>query len=259
MKSQKVLAFLVTLLISLQICEAQEKTEALLIDEFDKLCSEEVMARYDSFLGELGNNPSAMGYFVFYGDAQREGGNLNFIAFLKDIYPDSRRFDKTRLAVVRGANRPQMHVQFWVVPPGAEAPTPEKEFLREKINSTKIFDKNWADFYKDYGGTTEIYSSSFLELGCEFAPNVREFAKILLADAELTGYLVVYTKFGKGAKRGNQVAAFAVNDLVKNYKAPRSRLRTIYGGSREKPELELWLVPKGDKPPVPKPESKPIK
>jgi hypothetical protein len=46
---------------------------------------------------------------------------------------------------------------------------------------------------------------------------------------------------------------------VNNYKVPRNRLKTIYDGNREEPEIELWFVPKGNKPPTPKPDSKPQK
>lgn len=257
MKLQKAFFFSAVLWFALIPCFGQEKSVAVLHDEFGKICSEDLMSRYDGYMVRLYNEPSAMGYFVFYGEENFEGRNLNFIEYLKSIYPTRRGFDKTKLVLRRGANRPQMHIQFWVVPAGADAPKPVKEFVPEKIASTTLFDKNWADLYRDeYSKRREIYVNGFYDLGCEFSPNVKEFAEILFANPELTGYLVVYTKFGKGAKRGNQVAAFAVRDLVKNYKVPRARLKTIYGDNREEPEIELWLVPKGDKPPAPKPAKK---
>lgn len=237
----------------------QESPKAHLYDEFGKICSEDFMARYDGYLVSLYNDPNSTGYVLFYGDETLEGRNLNFLNALKK-HPEMRKFDKSRFVFRRGENRPQMHIQFWIVPAGAEAPATGKEFVQEKIVTTTLFDKNWADFYRnEYDRKLEIYEPGFLDLGCEFSPNVREFADILLSNPDLNGYLVVYTKFGKGAKRGNQVAAFAVTDLMKNYKVPRNRLKTIYGGNREKPEIELWFVPKGDKPPVPKPDSKPKK
>ena len=260
MELKKIFLVLIVLAASFQICFGQEQRQAFLVDEFGKLCSEEVMARYDGFMVQLGNDPSAAGYFVFYGDEKFEGRNLNFISYLKDIYPNFRKFDKSRLAVLRGENRSQMHIQFWVVPAGANPPTPEKEFIQPKPDKTTLFDKNRADFHKADDGKLEIYSNSFLDyLGCEFSPNVSEFAKTLIDSPELTGYLVIYTKFGKGLKRGNQVSAFAVNDLTRRYKVPRNRLKTIYGGNRENPEIELWFVPKNDKPPTPKPDLKPQK
>ena len=144
---------------------------------------------------------------------------------------------------VRGENQSEMKIEFWIVPAGANPPKPAREFIEQKITSTTLFDKNWADFYKDFDGKLEIYSDGFANLGCEFSPNTEDFAKTLLLNPELIGYLVVYTKFGKGLMRGNQLANFAVRDLIKNYKVPRNRLKTIYGGNREEPQIELWFVP----------------
>lgn len=252
MKIQKAISVLIILFASFQICFSQEPPKAELIDEFGKICSEDLMSRYDGFLIKLQSKPMAMGYIVLYGDRSVEGRNLNFINYLTGFYPTVRRFDKTRLSLIRGENQSQMKIQFWLVPAGANPPKPEKEFAQEKITSTTLFDKNWADFHRWYG-ELEIYSNGFLELGCEFSPNVSAFAETLLSNPELTGYLIVYTKFGKGIKRGNQIANFAVKNLTKNFKVPRNRLKTIYGGNRREPEIELWFVPKGDKSPIPTP------
>ncbi len=70
------------------------------------------------------------------------------------------------------------------------------------------------------------------------------------------GNLIVYTKFGKGKTRANQISNFAVKDLVRNFKIPRNRLKTLFGGNREEPEIEFWLVPKGDVPPKLIPDKK---
>jgi hypothetical protein len=166
-----------------------------------------------------------------------------------------RRFDPFRLIVVRGANRSTDRTQFWLLPPGAASPEPEQPFVQPNVTATTLFDKSWADFHKPYG-KLEIYSNSFYDLGCDFSPNVAEFSNILLNNQELTGYIVVYTKFGQGKKRGNRVGNFAVQDLIKNHKIPKNRLKMIYGGNRREPELELWLVPTGDQPPTPAPDPK---
>jgi hypothetical protein len=252
MKSRKSFLFLIILLASFQISFGQEKPKAYLIDEFGKPCSEDLMARYDGFLIQLNQNPLAIGYIIFYGDDELEGRNLNFITYLTLIYPQAHRLDKSRIVLIRGENRAEMKIQFWLVPAGANPPKPEREFVEEKITSTSLFDRNRAEFNR-WSGRLDIYYDGFLDLGCEFRPNVGEFANTLLSNPELTGYLIVYTEFGKGIKYGNRVASFAVVDLMNDYKVPRNRLKTIYGGNREEPEIELWFVPKGDKPPTPKP------
>ncbi|CAN5327366.1 hypothetical protein BH10ACI1_BH10ACI1_21000 [soil metagenome] len=254
MKLRKMILFILVSIAFFQIGFGQEKPEARKLFEFGKICSEELMAGYDSFYIELNNDPSSTGYIVFYGD-EFEGRNLNFIAYLTLNYPQ-KRFDKSRIVLVRGENQAEMKIQFWLVPNGVNPPKPETEFIEQKFASTFLFDKNWADFNRDYG-SLDIYSNNFYDLGCEFSPNVGAFAKILLSNSELTGYLIIYTKFGKGKKYGNRIASFAISDLISNYKVPRNRLKTIYGGNREEPQIELWFVPKGDQPPTPKPDSKP--
>jgi hypothetical protein len=250
----------VTLLVlfAVQLVFSQEAPKAILIDEFGKICSEDFMARYDNFLIQLQNAPTAKGYFIFYGDRNVEGRNVNYINAFRAWYPAIHRFDASKLIVLRGDDRDEMHVQLWVVPAGAEPPKPDKDYVRATIVETVLYDRNWADFYNgiEGKGPLEIYSNGFFDLGCEFAPNVGGFAKTLFENTELIGYLITYTKFGRGVMRGTQVGQFAINALVKNYKVPRKRLKLIYGGNRKEPEIELWLVPKDQKPPVPTPDKK---
>lgn len=243
----RIIVSLIAIFVSFQDGFSQEKSNPVLIDEFGKICSEELMARYDNFLNALNNQPNATGYFLFYGDKSVEGRNLNYISYLTEVYPWNRGFDKNRFILLRGKNQDQMKVQFWLVPAGTSPPKPEEEYIESRITSTTLFDKNWADFHRWYG-ELEIYQMGFLDLGCEFSPNIEAFAEKLLSNPELTGYLVVYTKFGRGAKRGNQVGNFALKDLIKYRKVPRNRLKMIYGGNRKEPEIELWFVPKGAAP-----------
>lgn len=255
MRLRKIFLVPAILFISFQTYSGQEQLNSRLIDEFGKLCSEELMARYDSFLGQLQNDPSAEGHIVFYGNRSTEGKNLKFVGYLKEFYPTVRGFDKTRILLTRGENQNEMKTQFWLVPAGAIPPKPEAIFTEEKIASTKQYDKSWADFNK-WSGSLDIYSDGFLDLGCEFSPNTGGFAKTLLANRELKGYLIVYTEFGKGVGRGNRIASFAVKNLIKNHQVPRNRLKTIYGGNRQEPEIEFWFVPKNDQPPSLTPDKK---
>jgi hypothetical protein len=255
MKLQNAFLTLIILFVSSQVYFGQEKQKAELIDEFGKICSEDLMARYDGFMNHLQNDPSAQGYIIFYGDSSVEGRNLKFIHYLTEYYPVVRGFDKSRLRLLRGANRNQMSIQFWVVPSGAITPKPNNEFTSIKITSTTLYDKNWADF-NNWSGEINIYSEGFLELGCEFSPNRNGFATILLSNADLTGYLIIYTKFGKTRKHADKIAGYALKELTKTFKIPQNRLKTIYGGNRQEPEIEFWFVPSNDKPPIPAPDKK---
>ena len=251
MKFCKTIALLTLFLWVTQHALSQETPKAVLIDEFGKLCSEDFMARADQFYIQLQNDPNAIGYIVFTGDREFEGRNVYWVSAMTFWYPQTMRRDLSRLVLVRGENQDYMKVEFWLVPAGSTPPKPDKEFRPSKITETTLFDRSWADFHRYYSKHLEIYSMGFFDNGCDFPPNVVPFAKTLLSDRSLTGYLVVYTAPNRGAKRGNQVGRFAVNDLVKTYKVPRNRLKMIYGGKRGEPEIELWFVPEGEKPPVP--------
>jgi hypothetical protein len=254
----KLRRFLFAFLISLaafQFCFSQEKPKAVLLDEFGKFCSEEFSARLDAYISELFNNPTSAGYIVFYGEKTLPEAKNQHYSNATKYLTRFRRIDMSRIMILRGENRNEMLTQFWIVPVGAIPPKPEKAFVESKITSTKLFDNGYADFNRD-AGNLDIYVNGFLDLGCDFSPNRDAFAKILLSNRNLNGYLIIYTKSGKGRKRAAQVANFALKELIRDFNVPRIRLKTLYGGNREAPEIEFWLVPKNDKPPVPKPDVK---
>ena len=229
-----------------QAAFSQKETQAILFDEFGEVCYEDFSARYDSFANALQNDPASNAFIVFNGNKSREGANLNFVKALLNYAVIQRGLDKSRIVIFRGENLDKAKTQFWLVPAGANTPETGTAFKNEKISATSRFDSSWADFYKSEG-KLDIYQDGFHNLGCDFLPNTAEFSKVLLADENLTGYLVIY---GNKKSRAERVVKFAADDLVKNYKVPRKRLKTVYGGKREEPQIEFWFVPKNDKPPV---------
>ncbi len=256
MQLQKHLFILVILLASFQICFAQEGLHGALVDEVGKTCSEDLMAHLDNYFIQLGNDPSATGYIVFYGDRSAEGRNLKLINYLTKGYPNRSHRDESRIVLVRGTNQAEVKIELWVTPAGLIPPRPTEYFVKEKITLTTRFDESRADFYKE-SGKLDIYNDGFLDLGCDFSPNRAVFARQLRSNSELTGYLVIYTQFGKSKKYADRIADFALRDLTKNFKIGGNRLRTIYGGHRQEPALELWFVPKGGKLPPLTPDLKP--
>lgn len=69
------------------------------------------------------------------------------------------------------------------------------------------------------------------------------FARYLHQNPEATGYIISYA--GKLARTGEakERAARAMNYLVKVRNLPANRLKTIDGGYREEPQVELYVVP----------------
>ena len=225
----------------------QEPPTAVLVDEFGVLCSEELLARYDYFLGQVHANTTAKGLIVFYGDETSEGRNISLYRFIKDWYPKVRQFQGQKLEFVRGFNQRQTKIEFWLVHEGA-LKTSVRPYQPFEIRSTTRYDVVRGDFHK-IKGRTYFYFDGFYELGCDFGPNIFGFSQHLRTDRDLTGYLVVYSEFNKGKRYADRVITYALKHLVKNSRLPRSRFKTIYGGERKNTEVEFWLVPKGNPPP----------
>ncbi|MDQ3179723.1 MAG: hypothetical protein M3Q33_04305 [Acidobacteriota bacterium] len=92
-------------------------------DRFKTLSNDDVKARIQNFYIELNNNPNAQGYIINYGSekeiARREKQIRDAIRFLK--------LDASRVTIVRGGdNGSGVETVFFIVPAGAEPPTPER-------------------------------------------------------------------------------------------------------------------------------------
>ena len=100
--------------------QPQETPKAIKLDEFEKATNGYVKMIMDTFYVELNNNPAAQGYIINYGTAReiikREKQIKVSIAF--------RKFDASRITFVRGGYLKVIKTDLWLVPPGAEPPTP---------------------------------------------------------------------------------------------------------------------------------------
>ena len=94
------------------------KTKMLI--EFGKVSNGEFKSIIDKLFIELQSNPTAQGYILIYGMskqvAARERLLRNQIVF--------RSQDGSRITFVRGKAERIIRTQFWIVPDGAESPTP---------------------------------------------------------------------------------------------------------------------------------------
>lgn len=98
----------------------EPRPEAYKSEEFGKATNGYVKMIFDGFMVELNNNPTAQGYIINYGTAKeiraRERQIRNAIAF--------RKYDRSRIVMVRGGNSGKLETQLWIVPAGAENPKP---------------------------------------------------------------------------------------------------------------------------------------
>ena len=106
-----------------EVAGIQPEVGPIRFDEFGPLANDDVRGRLDNYFVELQNNPAAQGYIINYGSARdiqrREALIRNHIRF--------RNFDASRITLVRGGDRGEgIRTILFVVPAGAQAPTPDQ-------------------------------------------------------------------------------------------------------------------------------------
>jgi hypothetical protein len=201
-----------------------------LVDEFRTAGNncEEGFARLDSFFVELGNNPIDDGLIVIYGDARdaraarrREQQLINHFTF--------RKFDRSRVRVIRGAALKDGTTQFWLIPPGADAPVIEgkNRSVPAQPSQPYLYAANYADGVP--GCIGNLY-------------DVGEFANAIKADEGNTARIVI----SESSRLKYRKAAREITAELASLGIDRTRVVTIYKYVRPNRLLEvteLWVVP----------------
>ena len=97
---------------------------ARIVDEFGLINNGEIKARIDAYLNELNNDPSAQGLIIFYSEKGKPAQTKRLITVMRDYMFGMRKFDSARINVTGGGVREKMLFQLYVVPAGAETPSP---------------------------------------------------------------------------------------------------------------------------------------
>ncbi len=100
--------------------ENVETPEAVKITEFGKVTNGYIKMELDNLYVQLQNNPSATAYVINFGSARE-------VARVEKLIRNQirlRRYDASRLVFINGGKADELLTQFWIVPAGAEPPTP---------------------------------------------------------------------------------------------------------------------------------------
>jgi hypothetical protein len=94
-------------------------------DCFPPVSFDDTKARLDNFAIELQNNPSSQGYIIIYGGANSRAGQADaLLGRSKEYLTKDRQIDASRFTTINGGYRDTDYIELWVVPPGAQPPTP---------------------------------------------------------------------------------------------------------------------------------------
>ena len=111
--------------------EQKEKPKTYLFDEFGKISQKEIKLRAEKLRKKLQEHDSINegfgAYLIFYTGSNEK--SLRKIEMLvRDVLFDNCRdcygFGGPGIVFVNGGKKEQQKIQFWIVPAGAESPTP---------------------------------------------------------------------------------------------------------------------------------------
>lgn len=202
----RVFLLILIMMISVAFAQTEETPQAFKVAEFERATNGYVKMQMDNFYTELNNNPTAQGYIINFGTDReiliRERQIRNAINF--------RRFDASRITIVRGGFRGIVKTEFWVVPAGADDP---------KIESSS---KKVDEFGAVAGG--------------ELKARLDNYFIQLANDATAKGFIVNSGSTSRITARENQIKTY-----IALRKFDLSRITLIKDGTGNTIKTEFWI------------------
>ena len=230
----KLIGFFLALLAVIPSALAQIplKPKAHKLIELGDTHADDEMAYLDLLAEALGKDPSSRGYLVAYSNSRMAPGDLLMRIYgYRDYLVNKRGIESTRIEIVPGGVKDKLYTELWLVPPGAEAPTPDSHFRLVPKLPLK-FDVAYPDCPPEM--TVYLY---------DLKDSLKFYAEALKANLEARAKIVAYSGKGNRSKAG-RVARGAKRLLVKNHNISVERV-SIQARSHRRPcsEVELWLMP----------------
>jgi hypothetical protein len=181
----------------------------------------------DTFVAELGNNPSSQGYVVIHPMTTPKWMAMSRAKEVRK-HLEVRRFDVSRVTIVEGPSIGDAKTEFWIVPPGAENPTVKE--MDGVVNGPPMEQvtepKNFTEANPDQCLWGELY--------------LEEYALEMNFGWDYPGRIDIYAKnLASFQKRRRELTT----ELAK-YKVPANRLTFVRKPALRGEEwVELWIMP----------------
>jgi len=217
---------------------------ALKIDEFGRAGGCDHSARLDNFALELQNREDATAYVIAYGPGGSGNGAGEWRLELTRRYlVEARGIKPERVQTIYGGpyrERDVTFVEFWLVPFGAEPPTPLKY-----ENDAASFKGKFADF--------EAWDG--LYIGEDTGPPTGDmtlagFAEVLKLQPKTIGYVAAYNGEEDAPGAWRRVASRVTESLAESYGVESSRVKVIFAGYSKELKVQLWITGADAPPPV---------
>lgn len=240
--------------------------QAYKIDEIGQANEEDWTARTENIRHELNQKPNAKGYVIIYrGKDTPMGFPIRLKERLRNHFIRYLGLPTERFEILIGGEVENQKTEFWIVPMGSEPPLDKS--VDEKIDTNKSIQFDNFSYPHPLDGQFCCSIGSYTKQ--EKKASLDNFAQLLKKNDSSNAYLIVYGQYCKRCWEGeilldskktiNNILWKEKNYLSKTHKIEASRIKTINGGYREWQAIELWLVPKSEKPPKPTPKTFPRK
>lgn len=259
---------ILTLCLPYAVCAQTSESTARKFDEFGDVLPTDMAARLDNFAIELQEKPEARGFLIVYrSHRDLPGLSSRHVNWMRGHLIYSRGIKADRIVAVDGGAALCLSHELWIAPPGT-APKPREGAYPRGFEDTDVARK-----YDEYYYT--IPEDMLVSFSTEYENGLEGYAQALRKEPRSLAYIIVYEQSWiqewahidaeRGTSRGGRRLRIdppgtgwkelrgKKSELSSKHGISPARVRLINGGYRRSRAVELWVVPRGARPPIPTP------
>jgi hypothetical protein len=225
--------------------QAGEYEGLKLYDTVQKPNCEVLLSRLDAFAAEVINSTSSTGFVVLHGGANPIENK--FYELFINSYRTHRKLDKTKFILLTAASKERLTIDL------LESPSGSPPSVRNVLFNLKLPISQKAWYVADDSVEVARFEGKWIYIGdcaacCIRSVNAGLLPKFLDSNPNVTAYYIVR---GENLKAARNLASIILKESVKDLGIRRNRIKIVFGKMGEDSGLELWLVPRGVRPPRP--------
>lgn len=222
-------------------------------DEYGQLRYEDHIARLDNYAIQLQEEPQMRGYIVVYAP---KSASKEIRDSIKEYLVNTRGIAASRVKTVyAGYNRDlaEPRIQLHILPQDMTFDVEKHDENLEGFRG-KLVEYNYDDEVEIVSDTVSDEEESDVPSFGNVA--FAAFDEILKAQKNATGYILAFN--GADAVPGAwQRVGQSTFEALKKFGVEPGRLNIAYGGQSKETQVQLWIMPKGETPPIKDPDSEP--
>jgi hypothetical protein len=213
-------------------------------DEFADVEASDLIARLDHLAVTLQNEPGTRAFLIVYRTHRDLPGlSSRYAHRMRGYLIESRGIDPARIVTVDGGIASCLSQELWIVPVGATPQPRADAYSNHFAYEAYKFDEHY------YVRPNDVMDNSYWPLApTDLNAYLEAFALTLRKEPRAKAYLIAYTSADSDRPSFAREMLRRERDfLIKQYGIKPARIKTANGGRRKWREMELWIVPPGEK------------